>query len=82
MLRAFLSLVTFPLYEIMIDTEFGLPLIFKWLPLVFTILFSITLFVLSEYMSNVLIYFKLNRLVYNIVFQSTVFNININIKSI
>jgi NADH-ubiquinone oxidoreductase chain 5 len=50
----------------MIDTEFGVPLIFKWLPLIFTILFSVICIVLSEYMPNVLIYFKLNRLGYNI----------------
>ena len=66
MLIASLSLVVFPLHEIMIDTEFGVPLIFKWLPLVFTILFSVICIVLSEYMPNVLIYFKLNRLGYNI----------------
>jgi len=60
------ALFIHPLHEIMIDTEFGVPLIFKWLPLVFTILFSIIAVVLSEYMPNVLIYFKLNRLGYNI----------------
>jgi len=70
------ALFIHPLHEIMIDTEFGVPLIFKWLPLVFTILFSVISIVLSEYMPNVLIYFKLNRLGYNIFsfFQSTVFN--------
>jgi len=60
------ALFIHPLHEIMIDTEFGVPLIFKWLPLVFTILFSVISIVLSEYMPNVLIYFKLNRLGYNI----------------
>jgi len=60
------ALFIHPLHEIMIDTEFGVPLIFKWLPLVFTILFSVICIVLSEYMPNVLIYFKLNRLGYNI----------------
>ena len=60
------ALFIHPLHEIMIDTEFGVPLIFKWLPLIFTILFSVICIVLSEYMPNVLIYFKLNRLGYNI----------------
>jgi NADH-ubiquinone oxidoreductase chain 5 len=60
------ALFIHPLHEIMIDTEFGVPLIFKWLPLVFTILFSIMAIVLSEYMPNVLIYFKSNRLGYNL----------------
>src|SRR3978361_596034 len=60
------ALFIHPLHEIMIDTEFGVPLIFKWLPLIFTILFSVICIVLSEYMPNVLIYFKLNRIGYNI----------------
>jgi NADH-ubiquinone oxidoreductase chain 5 len=60
------ALFIHPLHEIMIDTEFGVPLIFKWLPLVFTILFSIMAIVLSEYMPSVLIYFKSNRLGYNL----------------
>jgi len=60
------ALFIHPLHEIMIDTEFGVPLIFKWLPLVFTILFSIMAIVLSEYMPNVLIYFKSNRFGYNL----------------
>jgi len=60
------ALFIHPLHEIMIDTEFGVPLIFKWLPLIFTILFSVICIVLSEYVPNVLIYFKLNRLGYNI----------------
>jgi len=60
------ALFIHPLHEIMIDTEFGVPLIFKWLPLVFTISLSIISIILSEYMPNVLMYFKLNRLGYNI----------------
>jgi NADH-ubiquinone oxidoreductase chain 5 len=60
------ALFIHPLHEIMIDTEFGVPFIFKWLPLVFTISLSIISIVLSEYMPNVLINFKLSRLGYNI----------------
>lgn len=60
------ALFIHPLHEIMIDTEFGVPLVFKWLPLVFTISFSIIAMVFSEFIPNLLIYFKFNRFGYNL----------------
>jgi len=55
-----------PSHEIMLDTEFGVPVIFKLLPLVFTLLLSIISIILSEYLSSLLIYFKFSRIGYNI----------------
>jgi len=60
------ALFIHPSHEIMLDTEFGVPTLFKLLPLVFTILFSIIAIVLSEYLSTILIHFKLSRVGYNI----------------
>ena len=60
------ALFIHPSHEIMLDTEFGVPTLFKLLPLVFTILLSIISIVLSEYLSTVLIFFKLTRVGYNI----------------
>jgi hypothetical protein len=50
----------------MLDTEFAVPTLFKLLPLVFTISLSVISIVLSEYLSTILIYFKLSRVGYNI----------------
>jgi NADH-ubiquinone oxidoreductase chain 5 len=55
-----------PLHEIMIDTEFAVPVLFKLLPFIFTISFSIIALILSELLSELVIYFKLSRLGYNI----------------
>nr|YP_010371633.1 NADH dehydrogenase subunit 5 [Exserohilum rostratum]UOU81287.1 NADH dehydrogenase subunit 5 [Exserohilum rostratum] len=55
-----------PSHEIMLDTEFGVPTLFKLLPLMFTISLSVIAIVLSEYLSTILIYFKLSRVGYNI----------------
>lgn len=60
------ALFIHPSHEIMLDTEFGVPTLFKLLPLVFTISLSIIAIVLSEYLPTVLIYFKLSRVGYNI----------------
>jgi NADH-ubiquinone oxidoreductase chain 5 len=56
------ALFIHPCHEIMLDTEFGVPTIFKLLPLIFTISLS----VISIVLSTVLIYFKLSRIGYNI----------------
>jgi NADH-ubiquinone oxidoreductase chain 5 len=50
----------------MLDTEFGVPTLFKLLPLIFTVSLSVIAIVLSEYLSTILIYFKLSRIGYNI----------------
>jgi NADH-ubiquinone oxidoreductase chain 5 len=60
------ALFIHPSHEIMLDTEFGVPTLFKLLPLIFTISFSVISIVLSEYLSTLLIYFKLSRVGYNI----------------
>jgi NADH-ubiquinone oxidoreductase chain 5 len=60
------SLFIHPSHEIMLDTEFGIPTLFKLLPLVFTILLSIISIVLSENIPKLLIYFKFSRFGYNI----------------
>jgi NADH-ubiquinone oxidoreductase chain 5 len=60
------SLFIHPTHEIMLDTEFATPIIFKLLPLIFTILFSIFALILSEYLGNLIIVFKLSKLGYNI----------------
>ena len=60
------ALFIHPSHEIMLDTEFAVPTLFKLLPLVFTISLSVIAIVLSEYLSTILIYFKLSRVGYNI----------------
>jgi len=60
------SLFIHPLHEIMLDTEFAVPVLFKLLPLVFTISLSVLAILLSEFLPLVLIQFKLTRLGYNI----------------
>jgi NADH-ubiquinone oxidoreductase chain 5 len=60
------ALFIHPSHEIMLDTEFGVPTLFKLLPLLFTISMSIISIVLSEYLSTILISFKFTRFGYNI----------------
>jgi len=60
------SLFIHPTHEILLDTEFGVPTLFKLLPLLFTISLSVIAIVFSEYLPLILIYFKLSRVGYNI----------------
>src|SRR6266436_8487202 len=60
------SLFIHPTHEIMLDTEFAVPTLFKLLPLVFTILLSVISIILSENVPGVLSKFKLTRIGYNI----------------
>jgi NADH-ubiquinone oxidoreductase chain 5 len=60
------SIFIHPTHEIMLDTEFAVPTLFKLLPLFFTISLSIIAIVLSEFIPNVLVKFKFTRLGYNI----------------
>src|SRR5258708_9578235 len=60
------SLFIHPTHEIMLDTEFAVPTIFKLLPFFFTISLSILALVISEFLPKVLLYFKFSRLGYNI----------------
>jgi len=60
------ALYIHPSHEILLDTEFGVPTLFKLLPLIFTIVLSIISIVFSEYLSTLLVYFKLSRIGYNL----------------
>jgi NADH-ubiquinone oxidoreductase chain 5 len=60
------SLFIHPSHEIILDTEFAVPTLFKLLPLVFTVSLSVVFIVLSEFLPKILIHFKLSRLGYNI----------------
>jgi NADH-ubiquinone oxidoreductase chain 5 len=60
------SLFIHPINEIMIDTEFAVPTIFKLIPFIFTISFIFIAFNISEFSPNLVIFFKLKRLGYKI----------------
>jgi NADH-ubiquinone oxidoreductase chain 5 len=60
------SIFIHPIHEIMLDTEFAVPTLFKLLPLVFTISLSVLAIILSEFLPTLLIIFKYNRFGYNI----------------
>ena len=60
------SIFIHPLREIMLSTEFAVPTLFKLLPLLFTLLFSTIAIVISEFIPNFIISFKLNKIGYNI----------------
>jgi NADH-ubiquinone oxidoreductase chain 5 len=60
------SIFIHPAREIMLNTEFAVSTLFKLLPLLLTISFSILAIFFSEFMPKVLITFKLSRLGYNI----------------
>jgi NADH-ubiquinone oxidoreductase chain 5 len=58
------SIFIHPIHEILIDTEFGVPTLFKLLPFILTILFSIIAIIYSEFISSTVTDFKLSRLGY------------------
>ena len=60
------SLFIHPSHEIMLDTEFAVPTLFKLLPLIFTVSLSIISVLLSEFLPKLLINFKYSKLGYNI----------------
>jgi NADH-ubiquinone oxidoreductase chain 5 len=60
------SIFIHPVREIMLNTEFAVPTLFKLLPLFFTISLSVLALVISEFVPKILISFKLSRLGYNI----------------
>ena len=60
------SIFIHPTHEIMINTEFALPTLFKLLPLIFTITLSIIAIILSEFCLFQTILIKLSRIGYNI----------------
>ena len=60
------SLFIHPKHEIMLDTEFAVPTLYKLLPLFFTISLSIISILFTEFYPKPLIRFKLSTLGYNI----------------
>jgi len=60
------SLFIHPNHEILLDTEFAVPVLFKLLPLFFTISLSILSILFSEFTPNLLIKFKYSTIGYNI----------------
>jgi NADH-ubiquinone oxidoreductase chain 5 len=60
------SIFIHPVHEIMLDTEFAVPVLFKLLPLIYTITFSILAIIFSEFLPESLINFKFSRFGYNI----------------
>ena len=59
------SLFIHPNHEIVLDTEFAVPILFKTLPLLLTIILSIFFVVISEFVPKLLIKFKSTRFGYN-----------------
>ena len=60
------SVFIHPMREIMLNTEFAVPTLFKLLPLFLTISLSALAIILSEFIPRIIISFKLSRLGYNI----------------
>ena len=60
------SLFIHPSHEILLDTEFAVATVFKLLPLIFTVSFTIIALLMSEYLPKLLMYFKSSVLGYNI----------------
>lgn len=60
------SLFIHPLHEIMLDTEFSVPTLFKLLPLFFTIFLSIISLLIIEFYPKLVISFKFSSSGYNI----------------
>ena len=60
------SIFIHPTHEILIDTEFAVPTLFKLLPFFFTILFTALALIYSEYLSALIVRFKLSNLGYYI----------------
>ncbi len=55
-----------PIHEIVLDTEFAVPLIFKLLPLLLTITLSFIFLLYTEIYSKYIMYFKYSKVGYNI----------------
>jgi NADH-ubiquinone oxidoreductase chain 5 len=60
------SIFIHPIHEILINTEFGVPVFFKLLPLIFTITFVGLYLIISEFLANSVHSFKLSYLGYYI----------------
>ena len=60
------SIYIHPLHEITLSTEFAVPIFFKLLPLIFTIVFSILAIILNEFLPKLIICFKYTKFGYNL----------------
>ncbi len=60
------SLFIHPTHEIMISTEFAVITLFKLLPFIFTLIFSLLAIIISEFLSDIIVHYKLSKLGYNI----------------
>ena len=60
------SLFIHPLHEIVLDTEFAVPVLFKLLPFFFTISLSLLSIIFTEFYPKLVIKFKLSNIGYNI----------------
>jgi NADH-ubiquinone oxidoreductase chain 5 len=60
------SIFIHPIHEILINTEFGVPTLFKLIPFILTVLFSILAVIYPEFMGNIISNFKLTKLGYYI----------------
>ena len=60
------SIFIHPMHEILINTEFGVPTIFKLIPFIFTVMFSVLAVIYPEFMGNTITNFKLSNVGYYI----------------
>ena len=60
------SLFTHPSHEIMLDTEFAVPTLFKILPLILTLTLSFISIIMLEFTPKALVYFNLSSIGYNV----------------
>lgn len=60
------SIYIHPSHEILLDTEFAVPTLFKVIPLILTVSLSLVSIILSEFIPNALMQFKFSRFGYNI----------------
>jgi NADH-ubiquinone oxidoreductase chain 5 len=60
------SIFIHPIREIMLNTEFAVPTLFKLLPLLFTLLLSTIAIIISEFTPKIVIHFKFKKMGYNI----------------
>jgi NADH-ubiquinone oxidoreductase chain 5 len=60
------SLFIHPKHEIILDTEFAVPFLFKLLPILLTVILTLLFIIISEFLPKILLFFKATRFGYNI----------------
>lgn len=60
------SIFIHSIHEIVLNTEFAVPTVFKLLPFIFTLIFSISAIIFSEFLYKSIVEFKLSRIGYKI----------------